>query len=127
MLERDAMEQMTNKLTKDLFIDFSKKYCDPSAGTGDILLYIFGMRLQYTQTPEEGIIALSTLYGIEPIESNVKVCHDRLRNALVEWHGNMADDFDKFLEAINKILEHNIVCSDFLDWDIDNWCSLKKE
>ena len=43
---------------------------------------------------------------------------------------NKSKDFNNFTlfdEAkAQEIMEHNLVCSNFFDWDFENWCPIKE-
>lgn len=34
-------------------------------------------------------------------------------------------DYDK--NKAQKIMNHNLICSDFFKWDFQNWCPIKEE
>jgi len=69
------VQQMLERLPQELFTNPTKTFLDPSCGDGQFLGEVLIRKL------ENGIsfeTALSTIYGVELMEDNVKLCHDRL-------------------------------------------------
>lgn len=69
------VQEILDKLPQDLFKDPTKTFCDPSCGDGQFLSEVLIRKL------ENGIdfeTALSTIYGVELMADNVKLCRDRL-------------------------------------------------
>ena len=91
--------------------DPKKKFLDPTCGNGNILIGMLRRRLANGVSPKD---AVSTLYGIELMEDNVKLCRERIAQ---EIGTHEYDD----------IIEHNIVCSDFFKWDLENWRSTERK
>jgi type I restriction-modification system DNA methylase subunit len=93
------VQQILDTLPQELFNDPSKTFCDPSCGDGQFLSEVLIRKL------ENGIpfeTALSTIYGVELMEDNVKLCRDRLICGR---------------EDLRHIVEKNIVCADSLKYD----------
>lgn len=105
--------------SEDLFSNFSKTFCDPSAGTGNIIVEVLKRRFKYCKTEEDIYKALSTIYGVELMEDNVEECKINITEECIKFSSlnNMSLDKDK----IQNILNYNIVCSDFFKWDFENW------
>lgn len=97
--------------------DPNSEFLEPSFGNGNFIVYIIYNKIKHGSTWEQ---ALSHTWGVELIESNVKETHDRVIKLL----HNMNIKFDES-KAI-EIMEHNLVCSNFFDWDFDNWCPIIK-
>ena len=112
---------MFEGIDKELYSDFSKTFCDPCMGNGNIYLYVLKKRLNYCKSSNDVNNALSTLYGVELMPDNVQETKDRIISLLVE----MKIQFDK-KEAL-KIMDHNLVCSNFFKWDFENWCPIKEQ
>ena len=107
---------MLDKLPIEVFTDPTKTFCDPAAGNGNFLIRVLERKLSNGHSPLQ---ALSTIYGVELMPDNVEEMKERLLEALPEL--DKAD-----LERAKGILNHNIVCSDALTWNFENWCSTVK-
>jgi type I restriction-modification system DNA methylase subunit len=90
---------MLDEMPNNLFTDSSKTTCDPSCGNGQFLAEVLLRRLENGIELSE---ALSTIYGVDIMEDNVKVCQDR---------------FLCGVERYRHIVEKNIVCADALTYD----------
>jgi len=118
----------TNRVQKELdkiqkhepnaFIDPTKTFIDPGAGDGQFLGEVLIRKMENGSTFEQ---ALSTIYGVDIMQDNVKLCQDRLLCGR---------------EDLRPIVEQNIVCADALryhyrfdgshPYDIDNTNTLEK-
>lgn len=90
------VQEILNQLPKELFTDPTKTFLDPSCGDGQFLSEVLIRKV------ENGInfeTALSTIYGVELMPDNVKLCQDRLLCGR---------------EDLRHIVEKNIVCADSL-------------
>lgn len=103
--------QMIDYVPQEVLSDPTKTFCDPTCGNGQILVNILKRRLAAGVSKKDTI---STLYGVELMEDNVQLCRKRLAEILG------TDEF-------NSIIEHNIVCHDFFDWDFEHWRPKKKK
>ena len=95
----ELVQEVLDRLPQELFNDPTKTFCDPSCGDGQFLSEVLIRKI------ENGIdfeTALSTIYGVELMEDNVKLCHDRLLCGC---------------EDLRHIVEKNIVCADSLEYD----------
>jgi type I restriction-modification system DNA methylase subunit len=94
----ELVTELLDKLPKELFADPNKTFCDPSCGDGQFLSEVLIRKL------ENGIefeTALSTIYGVDLMEDNVKLCRDRLLCGRKD---------------LRHIVEKNIVCADSLEY-----------
>lgn len=105
----EVLSVMFQHIDDNLYTDFSKTFCDPGTGTGNIFLYVLERRLHNCKTEEDKIRALSSMYGIELMQDNVDECKERIYKLVGKT------------PEIEKIVNHNIVCSDFFKWDFENW------
>jgi type I restriction-modification system DNA methylase subunit len=83
------------------FSDSTKTFCDPTCGDGQMLGEALIRKL------ENGIdfeTALSTIYGVDLMPDNVKLCQERLLCGQ---------------EHLRHVVEKNIVCADALTY---NYC-----
>ena len=93
------VREILDQLDQSLFADSSKTFLDPSCGDGQFLSEVLIRKM------ENGIpldVALGTIYGVDLMADNVKLCQDRL----LCGH-----------EELRPIVERNIVCHDGLTYN----------
>ena len=93
------VEEILNKIDPKLFCDPTKTFLDPSVGDGQFLGEVLIRKV------ENGIdfeTALGSIYGVDLMEDNVKLCRERLLCGR---------------EDLRHIVERNIVCHDALTYD----------
>ena len=90
------VQEILDQLPKELFTDPIKTYLDPSCGDGQFLSEVLIRKVENGQDFES---ALSTIYGVDLMPDNVKLCADRLLCGR---------------EDLRHIVEQNIVCADAL-------------
>lgn len=93
------VQELLDQLPLDLFTDPTKTFLDNSCGDGQFLGEVLIRKM------ENGIdfeTALSTIYGVDLMQDNVKLCQDRLLCGQ---------------EHLRSIVERNIVCADALTYD----------
>lgn len=93
------VEEVLDQFDTTFFIDPTKKFLDNSCGDGQFLASILYRKLLNGIPFEQ---ALSTVYGVDLMEDNVKLCRDRLLCGQ---------------EQYRHIVEKNIVCYDALTYD----------
>ena len=113
----NIVKHMCNKISEADWSNPEKTFLEPSFGNGQFVIFIIYNRIQHGVSWKD---ALSTLYGVELMPDNVQETKDRIISLLTE----MKIPFDK-KEAM-KIMDHNLVCSDFFKWDFENWCPIKE-
>ena len=86
----------------DMFTDENKTYMDNSCGDGQILAEVVIRKMERSNCTLEQ--ALSTTYGVDLMEDNVKLCKERLAGT-------------NPTQEILDILDKNIVCHDALTYD----------
>ena len=109
------VQEMLDNLPQDLFEDPTKTFLDPSCGDGQFLSEVVIRKMGISGCTLEQ--ALSTTYGVELMEDNVKLCKERLAGP-------------NPTQEILDILDKNIVCADALKYDysfgepmgIEKWC-----
>ena len=109
------VQEMLDNLPQELFEDHTKTFLDPSCGDGQFLSEVVIRKIERSGCTLEQ--ALSTTYGVELMEDNVKLCKERLAGP-------------NPTQEILDILDKNIVCADALKYDysfgepvgIENWC-----
>ena len=90
------VEEILDNMDADLFTIAEKTFLDPSCGDGQFLASVLYRKLQNDIDFEA---ALSTIYGVDLMPDNVKLCQDRLLCGR---------------EDLRHIVEKNIVCADGL-------------
>ena len=109
------VHEMLDNLPQELFEDDTKTFLDPSCGDGQFLSEVVIRKMERSGCTLEQ--ALSTTYGVELMEDNVKLCKERLAGP---------NPTQKILDILDK----NIVCADALKYDysfgepmgIEIWC-----
>jgi type I restriction-modification system DNA methylase subunit len=91
-------QQILDSLDQSLFTDPVKNFLDPSCGDGQFLSEVLIRKIKNGIDFE---IALSTIYGVDLMSDNIKLCHDRLLCGR---------------EELRPIVEQNIVCADALSY-----------
>jgi type I restriction-modification system DNA methylase subunit len=92
------VQDMLDKLPAEVFLDPSKTFIDQSCGDGQFLSEVLIRKV------ENGIdfeTALITIYGVDLMPDNVRLCQDRLLCGQ---------------EHLRHIVEKNIVCADGLEY-----------
>ena len=93
------VQEILDKLPPELFTDPTKTFLDPSVGDGQFLSEVLIRKLE-NNIPID--IALKSVYGVDLMPDNVKLCQDRLLCGQEEFRW---------------IVEKNIVCHDSLTYD----------
>ena len=106
----------------ELFKDFSKTFCDPCCGTGNIIRYLVRERLKYCKVEEDVYKALESIYGTELMEDNTEECKQKILMDCLKW--SSSHDLDLKDKKLMQIIEHNIICTDTFKWDYENWKQL---
>lgn len=106
------VKKMTDKVPEEYWADPTKTFCEPCFGNGQFIVYIIWNRIQH------GIdwkTALKTTYGVELMEDNVVECKERI----IDMLDKLNIDYSK--RSAMRILNKNLICSDFFNWDFENW------
>jgi hypothetical protein len=130
----DHGEVLTGKREVNAMLDLVKqeseridsRFLEPACGDGNYLTVILERKLAVVERrygksqldfERYAILAVSSIYGIDILEDNVRQCRDRL-------YGIFDGDFysrlfkngakNKYREAVRFILERNIICGDAL-------------
>lgn len=100
----EIITQMMAMTATKSWKDPSKTFLDPTCGAGNILVCVLLNKIYHGSTPSQ---AVKTIYGIEMCKSTVKICRDRICRIVGERY--------------RPIVEKNIVCSDFFNWNLEEW------
>ena len=112
------IKKMIDKIEPEMWADLTQTFLDPAMGNGNIILGIL-----YRRIVEHGVdwrTALETLYGVELMQDNV----DETKERIIDLLNKLNIEYDK--DVAYEIMNHNLVCSNFFDWDFDNWCPIIK-
>ncbi len=92
-------------------LNIYSRFLEPACGEGNFLIEILTRKLKSITDNYElnSIIALSSLYGIDILLDNVKICRDRLFKT---WEDFI--DSPELTQTAKFILSHNIICGDSL-------------
>jgi len=90
------VQEILEDLPLEIFTIPSKTFLDPSCGDGQFLGEVLIRKIENGSTFEQ---ALGTIYGVDLMEDNVKLCRERLLCGR---------------EDLRHIVEQNIVCADGL-------------
>lgn len=111
------LKKMIDKIPEYKWNNPESTFLEPCMGSGQFVIYIIYNKMKHGSTWEQ---ALSTTYGVDIMESNVQEVYSRVLDML----NQIAIDLDE--DKAMQIMKHNLVCSDFFDWDFQNWCPIKK-
>lgn len=106
------VKRMCDKIPDEDWADQTKTFLEPSFGSGQFVVYIVWNRIQHGVDWET---AINTLYGVELMADNVIETHNRVIDLLDKMNIN----YDK--EIAMQIMDKNLVCADFFNWDFENW------
>ena len=90
------VQEILDRLDPNLFQDPLKTFLDPSCGDGQFLGEVLIRKIENGINFEQ---ALATIYGVDLMQDNVRLCQDRLLCGQ---------------EHLRPIVEQNIVCADAL-------------
>ena len=129
----DFGEVYTNEREVNAMLDLVKheanriesRFLEPAAGNGNFLIKILERKLKvvykrYKKNQLEyerySFLAVSSIYGIDILEDNVKECRLRLFTYLKKQYDSLYKEncSQEFLESIKYLLEKNIICGDSL-------------
>ena len=112
-------------LVADECTNIRSRFLEPACGEGNFLAEILSRKLQqvkqqYGDKPEDyalnSIIALCSLYGIDILSDNVRICREKL---FWIWHSEYisvcSECPDDLRSTAEYILSVNIVCGDALE------------
>ena len=94
----ELVQEILDQLDPELFVDPTKTFIDPACGDGQFLSEVLIRKLENGIEFEQ---ALSTIYGVDLMPDNVKLCQDRLLCGQ---------------EHLRHVVEKNIVEADGLEY-----------
>jgi hypothetical protein len=93
------VQEVLDNIDPVMFLDPSKTFIDPSCGDGQFLGEVLIRKMENGSSFEQ---ALSTVYGVDLMQDNVKLCRERLLCGR---------------EDLRHVVERNIVCHDGMTYD----------
>lgn len=106
------VKKIADKISDDVWSDSEKTFLEPSFGNFQFGCYIIYRRLISGIDWET---TLKTLYGVELMPDNVKESKERV----LKLFDMMGIEYDR--KKALRIMNKNLVCSDFFKWDFENW------
>jgi len=126
------VKRMCDKVSDEDWADPQKTFLEPSAGSGQFVIYIIWNRLQH------GIdwkTALKTCYSVELMQDNVDEMKERVHKMLEQIcpdyigvdtkTGCVHTPYNK--ASATRIMNKNFVCHDFFTWDFEEWRPMTEE
>ena len=108
-----VIEKMMDKIDKEIWINEDKTALDPTMGAGNIIIAILYRRI--VENNQNPIKAISNTYGIELDPKTHEYAKERIKKFMAHFTN----------EDLTKIIDHNFVCSDVFEWNIEKWCPKK--
>lgn len=118
--EVNAMLDLVKQETENI----DSRFLEPACGTGNFLVEILRRKLKivekrYSKNQIEyerySILALSSIYGVELLPDNAKICRERLFEIFENYYeNNFRTGKSELLKSAEFILERNILCGDAL-------------
>ncbi len=105
------VNDMLDNIPSEMF-EKDKTFLEPSCGEGIFLVEILKRKLKDIDTKKDAVWCISTLYGIDIQEDNIKATRKNLFDLWKEWSNGKYDDADN---AVKNILNANIILGDFLN------------
>lgn len=118
-------------LIKQETLRIDSRFLEPACGTGNFLAEILRRKLAVVQKQykrnqldfeKNAVIAISSIYGIDILEDNVKECQLRLFNIFDDVYTSLykKKTKDTMREAVKYILNKNIIHGDALSLKTNN-------
>jgi len=112
-------------LVKQETLRIDSRFLEPACGTGNFLVEILRRKLAVVEKKYKrkqpdfekySVVAISSIYGVDILDDNVKECRSRLFTIFDEKYTSMYKKKvkDNVRASIQYILEKNIVCGDAL-------------
>jgi hypothetical protein len=113
----DLVKQETERL--------DSRFLEPACGNGNFLAEVLNRKLKilkerYSKSQYDyerySVVVISSIYGIDILEDNVKECRERLLDIFLEQYKKIFKNNinEKILEVLKIIFEKNIVCGNAL-------------
>lgn len=113
----EIIKKMCDKISEEDWKNPDKTFLESSFGNGQFILAIIHKRLM---AGVDLMTTLKTLFGVELMEDNVQ----ETKHRILEMLDKMEIEYHR--PSVMRILNRNLVCSDFFKWDFENWCPIKQ-
>jgi len=111
------VKKMSDKVSEETWSDPDKNFLESSFGNGQFIIYIIYNKIKHGST---WLQALQHTYGVELMPDNVQETYNRIHQLLTQ----MGIQYDK--QQAQQIMDHNLVCHNFFDWDFESWCPISE-
>lgn len=111
------VNQLLDQFPEEAFTHLKETFCDPTCGDGQFLVEVLKRKLNGGLSPSD---AIKSIYGVDYMEDNIKLCKKRIKKILSDHH-EACGKGRKLPGNVNNMIERNIICSDFFEWDFENW------
>jgi len=115
------------KLVNDECLRIDSRFLEPACGSGNFLVEILKLKLKkvkgtyggkQNEYEKNSILALSSIYGIDILEDNIRECKDNLlnifKNSYVKKFGSNCKQ--KCIDSAKIIIDKNIIWGDALTY-----------
>lgn len=109
--EREV-KAMCDLIPAEIWENIASTFLEPACGNGNFLVEIMARKYSHCQNPTEGVIALSSVVGIDIQPDNCEECRERLFEQFKAAFPNACKIYTRLAEAI---LARNIICGDSLE------------
>ena len=109
--EREV-KAMCDLIPAETWENIASTFLEPACGNGNFLVEIMARKYSYCQSPTEGIIALSSVVGIDIQPDNCEECRARLFGQYKDAFQDACEIYTRLAEAV---LARNIICGNSLE------------
>ena len=114
-------------LVGDVSHNITSRFLEPSCGNGNFLVAILERKLETVKSKFKGkskdyefngIMALSSVYGVDICEQNITDSRKRLRLMMGDFFTKRSTKFsseEDFMRVVGYILEKNVILGDMID------------
>lgn len=121
--EVNAMLDLVNQETERI----DSRFLEPACGNGNFLAEVLRRKLEVVETrfkknqiewERQGLIAVSSIYGVDILEDNAEECRERLFTIFYRSYNNSFGSYMKldFLKSVKFMLKRNIIWGDALNF-----------
>lgn len=103
---------MCDLIPETLWDNIERRFLEPACGSGNFLAEIFERKLTRCKCEPEGLVALSSIYGIDILPDNVEESRQRLFDMFIKAFPQATVGY---LILAELIIERNIICGDSLE------------
>lgn len=122
---KHIVKDMCDLVPEEMWTNVETTFLEPACGTGNFLAEILERKFKLCENWEDGLRALKSIYGMDIQQDNVEEAKGRLFEMYIKQFPK-SPAISGLIAA--QILEHNIVCGDFLkEWTDDKEKSKKKK